>query len=1117
MTRNSRHRLLVLYRIKDIVQKTVPPMRPVARHAFVLFVSGSLASTPPLAGASPDPAYTEARVPAATLSALHAKARAQGSVRVLVELAPDATLRALQQELAPPPLDATTPRRVHKPLPAARVEVRAEAIARLRERLLTRLAARDVRTARAYRHLPLLALEVTPDGLDSLASHALVQSLREDGVRLPQLSSTLPVIGAAQAWSLGADGAGQNVAVLDTGVDAQHPFLLGKVIAEACYSTTFAPHGASALCAPRGGTGAGAGAPCSGLSACDHGTHVAGIAVGDNGSFTGVAPQAGVIAVQVFSRFDNPSFCGASNPCLLAYDSDVIGAMDHIFSLRDTHAIAAANLSLGGGLYASNTECDNSFSGYRQAFNNLRAAGIAPVVAAGNGSGATALAAPGCLSGAIAVGATSDADSVQSWSNSASWLSLLAPGVSVYSAIPGGGYANKSGTSMATPHVAGAFAALRSARPQAGMESLLAALIGQGTPVADGRNGFAHPRIRLDAATDASLDDTPPYLATLDHTAAVTSSGGFQSVSDVQAYGGTALVSTAANSVRRYTPTVGTAGSYRVSIWYPANAGYSDQAAVDIMHAYGSTALIIDQRVNGGRWLDLGEYVFDPDLPAWVEVSNRHGGTVVADGVRFEYLGPVAPPLQVPGQVLAQAIVGQPYSVLLHAAGGVAPYHWQVVGGRLPEGLMLDAGTGELHGLPTLADAQGFTVQVTDASLQSSSQAFDLTTVADQVLFADDFQDATPAPWNTLRNGAVRLAQDADGGWVLRKTTNNDPHGGWAPLSLPAGDFELLLYTRKVNTVGGGGLRYSLTDGSGNGYGVYLSYPGGSLILERRNKWSASELARSAGGLPGGMRLGKWHTLRLLRQGDQLTAQVFPGRVTPGQAAPAHTVLAQDDAFASFTQVNVHGGHEHDTDDVRVTIAPPIQPPSSNGLFEDDFEDGDIAPWTQLKNGAVLLVQDGTDGWVLRKTGNNDPSGGWAPLAMPTSDFDLLLHTRKVNTAGGSALRYSLTDASGNGYGLSLSYPWGTLLVERRDAWKTTELVRATSNIPGGMKLGDWYTLRLTRQNGAFTAQVYVGRVDPDGATAARTVSAEDPAHTVFTQVNINGGHEFDTDNLRVR
>jgi hypothetical protein len=82
-------------------------------------------------------------------------------------------------------------------------------------------------------------------------------------------------------------------------------------------------------------------------------------------------------------------------------------------------------------------------------------------------------------------------------------LKLLAPGSDIYSSVTGGGYEFKDGTSMATPHVAGAWAALKSKKPTATFDEVLAALTSTGLSITDPRNGLARPRIRLDQAAAA--------------------------------------------------------------------------------------------------------------------------------------------------------------------------------------------------------------------------------------------------------------------------------------------------------------------------------------------------------------------------------------------------------------------------------------------------------------------------------------------------------------------------------------------------------------------------------------------------------------------------------------
>ena len=302
-----------------------------------------------------------------------------------------------------------------------------------------------------------MAATVDATALAALLADPEVTSVSEDRVLYPVLYDTPGITRASMAWAEGFRGAGQTVAILDTGVDKTHPFFTGKVVAEACFSqpgpggTTYCPNGQSQQIGP----GAGVNCPDSSLG-CWHGTHVAGIAAGKYGVLAantgGIAPDASVIAIQVFQRQ-----CFADGSCrIVAYESDLIRALEHVYSLRNTYAIASANMSLGGANY--NAPCDSESPAMTSVVQTLRSAGIATVAAAGNESTINAISFPGCLTAAVSVGSTTKQNQISSFSNSASFLSLLAPGSGITSSVPGGGFGGASGTSMATPHVAGAFA-----------------------------------------------------------------------------------------------------------------------------------------------------------------------------------------------------------------------------------------------------------------------------------------------------------------------------------------------------------------------------------------------------------------------------------------------------------------------------------------------------------------------------------------------------------------------------------------------------------------------------------------------------------------------------------
>ncbi|KAA2253364.1 S8 family serine peptidase [Solihabitans fulvus] len=278
-----------------------------------------------------------------------------------------------------------------------------------------------------------------------------------DGMNKPSLDRSVPQIGAPIAWQAGYTGTGVKVAVLDTGIDATHPDLAGKIAAEQNFS-------------PETDT----------LDHVGHGTHVASTIAGtgakSGGRFKGVAPDATLLNGKVCATHGCPT-------------SAIIAGMQWAADQGAT----IANLSLGG----KDSGADDPL---KQAVNTLSAQrGILFVIAAGNsGSESGTIESPGSAESALTVGAVDRDESLARFSSrgprtgdDAIKPDITAPGVGIVAARSStgtigtpaeDGYVALSGTSMATPHVAGSAALLAQQHPDWKGTQLKAALTASAKP-----------------------------------------------------------------------------------------------------------------------------------------------------------------------------------------------------------------------------------------------------------------------------------------------------------------------------------------------------------------------------------------------------------------------------------------------------------------------------------------------------------------------------------------------------------------------------------------------------------------------------------------------------------
>jgi subtilisin family serine protease len=444
-------------------------------------------------------------------------ATSPGLARVRPEEAPRATrslLRALDRGDAELDVivgvrDGTPPARTlaAHPDPAGESERRVRRLA-AQKRLAEAMPPSDLRLLRSYASFSMLAARVTRSAAIALARRSDVSWVAIDGVRRrldSPAQAAQRLIRSDAVHALGITGEGQAIAVLDTGVDYGVAELGGggfpnaKVVAGADL-----------------GDGDADPMDCEG-----HGTSVAAVAAGPDG----VAPGAKIVALKV----------ARTSTCDTARDSDILAAIDWAVTNREAYAIAAMNLSFGGSPEDGQDYgfCDDMFPQYAASIEGARAAGIVFVSAAGNEGLSNAIAAPACISSAVAVGAvypesegdvawqggcadhSTTADTIVCFSNSASNLTLYAPGAFWLAPTRGGALELFHGTSAASPAVAGAVALLRQADPALSPTDLTSLLRTSGRPIFDPRNGLRVPRIDLLEALQMPADRFAAFDGTM--------------------------------------------------------------------------------------------------------------------------------------------------------------------------------------------------------------------------------------------------------------------------------------------------------------------------------------------------------------------------------------------------------------------------------------------------------------------------------------------------------------------------------------------------------------------------------------------------------------------------
>ncbi|MFE1199868.1 S8 family serine peptidase [Streptomyces olivaceoviridis] len=475
-----------------------------------------------------------------------------------------------------------------------------------------------------------------------------------DGVRHATLDRSTAQIGAPQAWQAGWTGKGVRVAVLDTGVDQTHPDLQDAEVAEKNFSD------------------AG-----DAVDHVGHGTHVASVITGSGaesgGRYKGVAPDAEILDGKVLDDQGSGT------------DSGILAGIDWAVA----EGARVVNMSLGAPDSPGLDPVEQAVNRYSEEDGVLFA-----IAAGNNGPGAATLDSPGSAAQALTVGAVDDVDATADFSSRGPTVDgtlkpdLAAPGVDIvaakaaegYQGDPAAdGYVSMSGTSMATPHAAGAAALLAQQHPdwsglrikqtltssavngakadayQQGSgrldvaEAVTQNIVGEQTSLDFGTQRWPHDDdqalvrhlayrnlssapVTLDLAVEATGEggqSAPADLFTLDTQQVTVPAGGSAQVSITAdtsrsmpdgVYGGAVVATAGTQSVRTALVVTREAESYDVTLDFVAPNGTPAAAAASVV-GLDNDVFLTPQAADGKVTLRLPRGLYSIEAPLYTDGS----------------------------------------------------------------------------------------------------------------------------------------------------------------------------------------------------------------------------------------------------------------------------------------------------------------------------------------------------------------------------------------------------------------------------------------------------------------------------------------------------------------
>jgi subtilisin family serine protease len=569
-----------------------------------------------------------------------------------------------------------------------------------------------------YRNVfPGVAVELPAAAARALSQSPGVELVEPDGpVRATETRSnatwgldrvdqrSLPLNGTFTAPD--SAGSGVRVYVVDTGVRSTHVDFGGRVAA-----------GYTAISDGRG------------TEDCDgHGTHVAGTSAG---ATWGLASRATIVPVRVLDCTGSGSWSG------------VVAGLDWIAG-DVAGRPAVANMSLGGG---ANSTVDSAVS-------RAVSAGVSVVVAAGNENVDACTTSPARVGAAVTVGSTTSTDARSSFSNFGSCLDLFAPGSSITSTWSTGDTATNtiSGTSMASPHVAGAVALLLGENGATAPSAVASTLTSNATTGVVTSAGTGSPN-RLLYSTPGPVSPPPPpppapandaFSAAATISVAANGSTTGSTSNATKESGEPSHAGNAGGASVWYRFTAPTTGSYTVST---EGSGFDTLLGVYTGSPVGALTQVAanDDNGAGGLW---SRATFS--AMAGTTYSVAIDGYGAASGsVTLGWTVPVVNPITVTTSSLPAATVGAAYSTQLAASGGSGSYRWSLASGTLPTGLTLSS-AGVISGTATTGGTSTFTVGVTDTAGRTATRSLSITV---NVVLPGSFNKTSP------KNGATNLVR----------------------------------------------------------------------------------------------------------------------------------------------------------------------------------------------------------------------------------------------------------------------------------------------------------------------------------------------------------------------